>query len=754
MLGDGETWRDAALKEFGEWLCERAADYQNAYILAAEQCQPSGGNGGAPRYRAHHTSTDSKPIDKTKGKGQCYCCKADHRLFACPTFKSKSIGEKIQFCVKRRLCLKCFGATHLANECKFGKGCGVDGCPHTHHSILHDFGGKRIEGDDHHTSLSARSDDMQVALGVIWTEAYTADGEIIPVSVMVDEGSNTTLFRNDFLQRLKLTGKKLTLDLVGVTGAERYKSQQAHVRFRLPDGEETVIAGLTIPQVARPTPIIDWNKLKKRWPHLADVPVKKSGGKIDVLLGLDHSHLVAVLETRVGGDDEPFASRTRLGWIVRGLLGGDVGPMTARSHHLTSTSASSGQSTETSLDAEFKRFCTTEDFGTEFKGDGLSESDKIAEKIVDEGLRKLDIGYETPLTWLEGEPAFENNRKLAEHRLRDLMERFKRDPEFEADYRAAIKKYIDEGYASLVKDEDLQSNDQYYLPHHGVYKKVYGKKQKKLRVVFDAAARWKKRCLNDGMRQGRKLQNDLAKVLIRFQMGEIAFAADVTAMYNRILLRPTDARYHRFLLREPGSDVVVTYQMDRLPFGSNCAPFLALKAVQRAASDATTGREECIVAVTKHMYMDDLLKAANSEEEAIRNAKAIRDELAEGDFHLTNWISNSPAVVTALQPERIGADSPCNLASDDVEKLLGAFYEPATDEMTYRVAGAEDVEWTRVGLLSKVASIYDPLGRAAPALVKAKIKLRELARKALIGKKQLPERTRSGGRNGSRRSRN
>ena len=92
---------------------------------------------------------------------------------------------------------------------------------------------------------------MQVALGVIWTEAYIADGEIIPVSVMIDEGSNTTLFRNDFLQRLKLTGKKLTIDLVGVTGAETesYKSQQAHVRFRLPDGEETVIAGLTIPQV-------------------------------------------------------------------------------------------------------------------------------------------------------------------------------------------------------------------------------------------------------------------------------------------------------------------------------------------------------------------------------------------------------------------------------------------------------------------------------------------------------------------------
>ena len=42
-----------------------------------------------------------------------------------------------------------------------------------------------------------------------------------------------------------------------------------------------------------------------------------------------------------------------------------------------------------------------------------------------------------------------------------------------SDYRAAIKKYVDEGYASRVEEKDLYSNNQYYLPHHGVYKKVY-----------------------------------------------------------------------------------------------------------------------------------------------------------------------------------------------------------------------------------------------------------------------------------------
>ena len=394
-FGRGTGLERRSLNEFGEWLCERASAYQNAYNIAAEQASGNGFGNSHHRpttARAHHASFEPDRSEKPY-KSRCYCCNEEHRVLACPTFKAMPNKEKIRFCIRRRLCLKCFGAKHSAKDCTFGKRCGVKDCPYEHHSILHEAENvPTVKGDSHHTSLSARADQMKVALGVIWTEAYATDGTVIPVSVMIDEGSDTTLFREDFLCRLKITGKKQKLDLVGVTGAERYDSQRADVRFRLPDGEETIIAGLTIPQVARPTPIVNWDELKKRWPHLADVPVMKSGGKIDVLLGLDHSHLIAVLESRVGRDDEPFASRTRLGWIVRGLLGGDIGPMTARSYNLTATSREEGPSVQESLDAEFRAFCKTENFGTEFRGEGLSESEQKAEKIVNEGLRKLDVG--------------------------------------------------------------------------------------------------------------------------------------------------------------------------------------------------------------------------------------------------------------------------------------------------------------------------------------------------------------------------
>lgn len=96
------------------------------------------------------------------------------------------------------------------------------------------------------------------------------------------------------------------------------------------------------------------------------------------------------------------------------------------------------------------------------------------------------------------------------------------------------------------------------------------------------------------MHRGRKLQADLPKILIRYQLGKIAFSSDITAMYSRIRLQPRDARYNRFLWKDQGTNAILTYQMDRLPFGANLSPFIALKVINQAAIDANEGREDCI----------------------------------------------------------------------------------------------------------------------------------------------------------------
>ena len=77
----------------------------------------------------------------------------------------------------------------------------------------------------------------------------------------------------------------------------------------------------------------------------------------------------------------------------------------------------------------------------------------------------------------------ENNKIVAESRLKSLQERFEKDPEFEKDYNTAIKKYVTEGYASQIVED---YGPAFYLLHHGVYKNTLG--PRKLRVIFNAAA--------------------------------------------------------------------------------------------------------------------------------------------------------------------------------------------------------------------------------------------------------------------------
>jgi hypothetical protein len=60
--------------------------------------------------------------------------------------------------------------------------------------LLHDPGEEHAKGNSYHTSLSAQVDRVNVALGVIQMEAYREEGQLIPISVLIDEGSDTTLF--------------------------------------------------------------------------------------------------------------------------------------------------------------------------------------------------------------------------------------------------------------------------------------------------------------------------------------------------------------------------------------------------------------------------------------------------------------------------------------------------------------------------------------------------------------------------------
>ena len=168
--------------------------------------------------------------------------------------------------------------------------------------------------------------EQRVALGMIKAEAFAADGTLHSINILFDEGSDTTYIREGLANALGLKGEKLTVDIHGAAGikTEPILSQLIELRIKTMEGKEGNLKSPTLPTITEhPLPVVDWNQLRLKWNHLSDLPLTESGGVVDVLIGLDNSHLIVALESRVAGPHAPTASRTALGWVARGVIGKD-----------------------------------------------------------------------------------------------------------------------------------------------------------------------------------------------------------------------------------------------------------------------------------------------------------------------------------------------------------------------------------------------------------------------------------------------
>ena len=69
----------------------------------------------------------------------------------------------------------------------------------------------------------------------------------------------------------------------------------------------------------------------------------------------------------------------------------------------------------------------------------------------------------------------------------------------------------------------------WYLPHFPVLRP--DKETTKMRIVFDASARYEDHSPNDLNHQGSKLQRELFDVLLRFTRQPVALVCDIAEMY-------------------------------------------------------------------------------------------------------------------------------------------------------------------------------------------------------------------------------
>ncbi|CAM1293993.1 Uncharacterised protein r2_g327 [Pycnogonum litorale] len=164
-------------------------------------------------------------------------------------------------------------------------------------------------------------------------------------------------------------------------------------------------------------------------------------------------------------------------------------------------------------------------------------------------------------------------------------------------------------------------------------------------------------------------------------------------------------------------------------FGAVSSPACANWALRETARQCRAQfGDEVAETICSAFYVDDCLRSVSSISEAISLIDGLRRALKKGEFNLKKFTSNSREILEAI-PKDLRAENLQIIDLDrdklPIERALGVFWCIENDKLCFRIT-LEDRSATRRGILSVIASIYDPLGLVSPVLLAGRKILQEL----------------------------
>ena len=138
---------------------------------------------------------------------------------------------------------------------------------------------------------------------------------------LMNSGSDSTLIKKSVLDRVGLRGEPTNLRIRTVTGETDMMSYKCNLVVHSLDGENsvTICDAFSVSKLPTELRAESPTSIAKEWPHLSDIQFEDIGnGEVGLLIGCDTPEAHWVLDQRIGGNKQPFAVRTTLGWMVLG----------------------------------------------------------------------------------------------------------------------------------------------------------------------------------------------------------------------------------------------------------------------------------------------------------------------------------------------------------------------------------------------------------------------------------------------------
>ena len=745
----------------------------------------------------------SEASSQAKPKQSCQFCKrSNHSLHDCRDIMKVTLTERQEFIKKNGLCFGCLSHGHLSKDCTAKSVCRK--CKGKHPTCLHgDYQNLNLAKEKDQLSRFQSQSHIKVSEAKSGTSAkpsldsgttFRIDGKItgiksamiVPVYLsseeepdkkclvyaLLDTQSDTTFILDEIAEKMNFPSQPARLKLSTMTSTsvidcKKYsglmiQGVNSGVKICLPLTYSRSF--IPVHKSHIPTP-----EVVMKWPHLECLKseiLPLQDCEVGLLIGYNCAQALAPRDFISGDGDQPFAIKSDLGWSIVGKTCTEESDYDeiGTSHRIVTMEVPEDlklNTPEITFPNQVQYICQAQlkeeiilpqvckilesDFSEKYKDNVMSQEDIRFLKIMSEEICQDHEGYyQMPLPFCENNPNLPNNESMAFKRLEHLKRRFQSNKKYYTDYKNFIEDILQHGDAEQVPPQEQEKNQVWYIPHHGVY---HPKKPEKIRVVFDCSARFKGTALNDHLLQGPDLNNPLIGVLCRFRENPVAFMSDIERMFHQFRVKPGHRDYLRFLWWKNGdyNSEVVKFRMKVHLFGAASSPGCANYGLKKVAQDYCKEFESEVSSfITNDFYVDDGLKSVETVSQAIDLIEGARKLCAKGNLRLHKFVTNNHKVLMSIPPsERSQNVKKMNLNFEDlaIERALGIEWCVNSDTFQFRLILSHK-PFTRRGILSTVASVYDPLGCLSPFVLLGKQILQEMCRENAGWEKPLSDQLR------------
>lgn len=722
------------LEQFKQFLIDRAhvlestsrnklliSNNNNNYNVKPFQHSQSNNNKQTFQTKSYTTSSQHNNQNTVR---QCIICDKNHKIYDCPIFKQKSIGDKLSDVSKYKLCSNCLRQGHPVSECRMGP---CRQCNKYHNTLLHAVDATKannaqIQESDSIVSNFSKENSKCVLLSTALIEVSNPTTKRVQVvKALLDSGSESSFISKSLQNSLQLNTKSTSVNVIGIGDSTANKvNERCVVQLNSKHNNYQVnlncfvMDKLTGDLPKCPISLHSLNIPKNI--KLAD-PNFYQPGTIDLLIGADLFWDVLLCEQKSLGNNQPTLHKSKFGWLIAGCIyqhkAHDIQCNNALTDHLVE---------EPNIAKLIQKFWELEDVPNASKPI-MSENELACESHFLAHTTRLETGrFCVKLPLKDSPECLGDSFTLAKKRLLNLEKRFRRNPSLKIQYSEFIKEYEDLGH--LSETNNLIPPNSYFLCHHAVFKML--SESTKIRVVFDGSAPSSSGfSLNDLQMIGPNVQDSLFAILIRARLYKYLLTGDVEKMYRCVNVHPEDRNLQLILWREDESLPLKILKLNTVTYGTSSASFLSTRCLKQIGEECNDAFIKKII--QRDFYVDDLITGSNDKNQLQNIQKSVASELNKGCFKLRKYKTNLPSIFE---------DSPNislqeNLTLSESSSTLGLGWNPNSDTLHFPINISPSQNYdntiiTKRYIMSNAFKIFDPLGLLSPCIMQAKLMLKKL----------------------------